>query len=91
MLSGSAPKTPSLRAGLEWLQAIEQTGTYEHTFDELLFEARLAWRIPARCVGRLFWNGLHLEDARHVTDTDGMFEALKRHLALAARGGSFAP
>ena len=68
-------------------QAIEQTGSYEHTFDELLFGARLAWRNSARCVGRLFWNGLHLEDARHVADTDGMFEALKRHIALATQGG----
>ena len=32
-------------------QAIEQTGTYEHTFDELFFGARLAWRNSARCVG----------------------------------------
>jgi nitric-oxide synthase len=68
-------------------RAIEKRGTYEHTFDELLFGARLAWRNSARCVGRLFWNGLHLEDARHVTDTDGMFEALKRHITLATQGG----
>lgn len=67
--------------------AIEATGTYVHTYDELLFGARLAWRNSARCVGRLFWNGLHLEDARDVTDTDGMFDALKRHMALATQGG----
>jgi hypothetical protein len=37
---------------------IEQTGTYVHTFDELQFGAKLAWRNSSRCIGRLFWNKL---------------------------------
>jgi hypothetical protein len=37
---------------------IEETGTYIHTFEELQFGAKVAWRNSSRCIGRLFWNKL---------------------------------
>ena len=31
---------------------------------ELAFGARVAWRNAARCIGRLYWHGLHVRDRR---------------------------
>ena len=64
------------------------TGTWTHTYDELAFGAKLAWRNSSRCVGRLFWQGLQVRDARHVTDTDGMFEEICEHVRLATNDGN---
>ena len=36
-------------------ESIAATGTYEHTFAELTWGARVAWRNAARCIGRLYW------------------------------------
>lgn len=59
-----------------WAQVsadIERTGTYTHTFDELSFGAKLAWRNSTRCIGRLFWNGLQVRDLRHLTTAEEMW------------------
>ena len=39
-------------------QQIQETGSYIHTFDELDYGGKLAWRNSNRCVGRLFWRTL---------------------------------
>ena len=56
------------------------TGALEHM-------ARLAWRNNARCIGRLFWEGLHLFDARTAGSPEEVFEACVRHLEFATNGG----
>jgi nitric-oxide synthase len=49
--------------------------------------ARLAWRNNARCIGRLFWEDLHLFDARTASSPEEVFEACVRHLEFATNGG----
>ncbi len=39
-------------------KCIRGTGAYTHTFDELEFGARQAWRNAPRCIGRILWNNL---------------------------------
>ncbi|THA25990.1 nitric oxide synthase oxygenase [Streptomyces sp. RKND-216] len=70
---------------------VESTGTYAHTFEELAFGARVAWRNSARCIGRLYWNSLQVRDLRHVTAPDHIFAELCEHLRLAANGGRVRP
>jgi len=67
---------------------IERTGTYTLTTDELHFGAKSAWRNAARCIGRIQWNKLELQDARHVKSTKEMFDAICKHLLLATNGGN---
>ena len=45
---------------------INQTGTYTHTYEELNYGAKMAWRNSNRCVGRLFWESLNVVDARDI-------------------------
>lgn len=52
---------------------------------------RMAWRNSVRCIGRLHWKLLRVEDARALEDSDQIFEALIRHLDLATNGGHIAP
>ena len=68
--------------------AIERSGTYEHTYDELAYGAKLAWRNASRCVGRLFWQGLQVRDAHRVTTTAGMFFEICEHIRLATNDGN---
>jgi nitric-oxide synthase len=49
--------------------------------------ARLAWRNNARCIGRLFWESLHLFDERSAGSPNEVFEACVRHLEYASNGG----
>ncbi|GAA0736646.1 nitric oxide synthase oxygenase [Dactylosporangium roseum] len=64
---------------------IAATGTYTHTYAELLFGARVAWRNASRCIGRLYWRSLVLRDLREVSAPDEVFEELVRHLGLAGQ------
>jgi nitric-oxide synthase, bacterial len=66
---------------------IGETGTYTHSYEELAYGAKLAWRNSTRCIGRLFWNGLMVRDLRHLTDESAMFQALIEHVELATNGG----
>jgi nitric-oxide synthase len=66
-------------------------GTWRMTIDELGFAARVAWRNASRCVGRLYWQGLHLRDCRHLVEPDTMAEALFEHLRFAFNGGDIRP
>ena len=66
---------------------IAATGTYEHTFDELSYGARLAWRNSSRCVGRYFWQSLQIRDMRHLETEEEMFVALVDHIKVATNNG----
>lgn len=70
---------------------IEQTGFYEHTFEELEHGARMAWRNSNRCIGRLFWQMLHVFDARHLDREEEICNHLFRHITFATNGGKIRP
>lgn len=42
----------------------------------------------SRCVGRIQWNKLNLNDARHVKTTQEMFEAACKHIEYATNNGN---
>lgn len=67
--------------------ALDSTGTYEHTYDELAYGARLAWRNSSRCVGRYFWQNLQLRDMRHLETEEQMFDAILEHIKYATNNG----
>jgi len=66
---------------------IVKTGIYEHTLDELIYGARLAWRNSNRCVGRYFWQSLQIRDLRHLKTEEEMYSALVDHLKIATNNG----
>lgn len=68
-------------------RSLRQSGTYEHTREELAFGARVAWRNHARCIGRLFWRSLEVIDCRGVLDPDEMAARIMDHMALALSDG----
>ncbi|OJD42246.1 nitric oxide synthase [Bacillus sp. 4048] len=70
---------------------IEKTGTYEHTFEELVHGSRMAWRNNNRCIGRLFWSKMHILDAREVNDEEGVYNALIHHIKYATNDGKVKP
>ena len=71
--------------------AIRLTGTYEHTFEELKYGARAAWRNSNRCIGRLFWESLHIFDCRTLHTADEAADALMSHIEYASNGGKVRP
>lgn len=68
-------------------QEIAQTGTYTHTYEELQYGARLAWRNSTRCIGRLYWKSLKVLDARHLNSPEEAVKALEHHLNFATNAG----
>ena len=64
---------------------IAEHGTYTHTYAELVFGARVAWRNSSRCIGRLYWRSLVVRDLRKVVGPDEIAEELVRHLRLAGQ------
>ncbi|MFE6963329.1 nitric oxide synthase oxygenase [Streptomyces sp. NPDC057696] len=70
---------------------IAETGTYRHTERELTFGARVAWRNANRCIGRLYWNSLHVRDRRHLTAAEDIAAACADHLRGASQGGRIRP
>lgn len=70
---------------------ITQTSTYTHTSEELEHGARMAWRNSNRCIGRLFWNGLHINDERQSMDAEEVLKKLLRHIEQATNGGKIKP
>lgn len=70
---------------------VEKTGTYEHTFEELVHGSRMAWRNSNRCIGRLFWSKMHILDAREVNDEEGVYNALIHHIKYATNDGKVKP
>ncbi len=67
--------------------SLKQTGTYWHTYDELVYGARVAWRNSTRCIGRLHWKSLAVRDMRHLKTEEEIFAALVEHIRLATNGG----
>ncbi len=63
---------------------IALTGTYWHTYEELAYGARIAWRNNTRCIGRLHWKSLVVRDMRHLSTAEEIFDALVEHIRFAA-------
>lgn len=72
-------------------QEIAQTGTYEHSFEELEHGAKMAWRNSNRCIGRLFWDTLTVFDARNLQKEDEIKDALFHHIEFATNQGKIRP
>ena len=75
----------------EVVSEIHETGTYRHTFKELSYGAKMAWRNSNRCIGRLFWRSLHLIDARDLIQPEEIFRAVQNHLTTAYNHGKIKP
>lgn len=78
----------------EWLQARlaqAQQSSFSLTTEELTFGARVAWRNSNKCIGRLFWNSLHVMDQRDLLAEHHIFEALLEHMDYATNGGKIRP
>jgi nitric-oxide synthase len=69
----------------------QNQGYYEHTGEELEYGAKLAWRNSNRCIGRLFWEQLHVIDKRQITTEDEVIEALFEHIKNATNKGRIRP
>ncbi|SFK96335.1 nitric-oxide synthase [Paenibacillus sp. 1_12] len=76
---------------VEIRQAIAEQGFYEHTLEELQYGAKLAWRNSNRCIGRLFWETLHIMDARSLETEEEIAQALFRHIEYATNSGRIRP
>ncbi|WP_027963308.1 nitric oxide synthase oxygenase [Halalkalibacillus halophilus] len=66
---------------------IASTGSYSHTYDELNYGAKMAWRNSNKCIGRLFWDTLNVFDYRDETSPDQIFKRIKEHLEFATNDG----
>jgi nitric-oxide synthase, bacterial len=71
--------------------SIAEHGLYEHTYEELEFGAKAAWRNSNRCIGRLFWDQLKVLDKRNVKQADEVFSALFEHIQFATNNGRLRP
>lgn len=72
-------------------QEIALTGTYKHTFKELEHGVRMAWRNSNRCIGRLYWKSLILNDQRNIKTASDLFSALENHILQATNNGKILP
>jgi nitric-oxide synthase len=72
-------------------QEIVVSGTYTHTYEELAHGARMAWRNSNRCIGRLFWESMHVLDERTLTTEEEVANALFFHLQYGTNGGKVIP
>lgn len=72
-------------------QEIEATGSYTHTAFELEKGAKMAWRNNNHCIGRLFWNTLHVIDAREASTLDEITTYLFDHIKKATNHGRIKP
>jgi len=73
------------------IKEIAETGTYEHTAEELTVGARLAWRHNTRCIGKLYWRGLTVRDLRDVTTAEGIVQGCLDHGELTFNKGRIKP
>jgi len=60
---------------------------FEPTIEELTFASRVAWRNSTRCVGRIYWNGLHVRDSRHLVEPRHVLEDMAKHAKIATNEG----
>jgi nitric-oxide synthase len=70
---------------------IDRYGYYEHTYEELAYGAKMAWRNSNRCIGRLFWNRLNVFDACHLEKEEDIFQELLNHIKYATNNGEIRP
>lgn len=70
---------------------ISTSGTYTHTEEELTHGARMAWRQSNRCIGRLFWHSLEVNDERRLETAEELFDACCRHIEQARNDGDIKP
>ncbi|WP_078546466.1 nitric oxide synthase oxygenase [Litchfieldia alkalitelluris] len=75
----------------EIYKEIKVSGSYHHTFEELEYGAKMAWRNSNRCIGRLFWNSLTVFDQREANSEKEIFNALSSHLKFATNNGKIRP
>ncbi|MEY9858305.1 nitric-oxide synthase [Catenulispora sp. GAS73] len=71
--------------------AIRADATYDHTFAELEYGARVAWRNSSRCIGRLYWQSLRLRDRRATDRPLRIGEECVGHLREATNDGRIRP
>ncbi|KAM8977074.1 nitric oxide synthase, inducible [Pelodytes ibericus] len=85
-------KEPQIEHHLNRLETvakdIELTGTYQLTYEELVFATKHAWRNAPRCIGRIQWSNLQVFDARNCKTAKEMFDLICRHLKYATNGGN---
>lgn len=76
-------------------QEIEQDillhNSYELTQEELAYGAKVAWRNSNKCIGRLFWQTMHVHDRRHLSTAKEVFKALIEHIQFATNDGKIKP
>lgn len=80
--------------GERWAEVereVAEFGAYRHTFEELEFGARLAWRNSARCIGRLVWRGLEVLDRRGLDEPEEIFQACREHARFSTNQGHIRP
>lgn len=70
---------------------IQLAEAFVPTTEELTFAARIAWRNSNKCIGRLFWQSLHVVDARHVLQERDIYGALLSHIRFATNDGKIRP
>lgn len=81
-----------IKARLEEVRTkIGKTGHYDHTYEELEHGARMAWRNSNRCIGRLFWDSLHVLDERNADTAEKVADALNKHIEYGTNGGKILP
>lgn len=68
--------------------SVEKTGTYDLTYEELVFGTKTAWRNTPRCLGRPHWQTLKVFDARHVKTTQEMYEHLLELMDYSNNNGN---
>ncbi|MEP7019413.1 MAG: nitric oxide synthase oxygenase [Pseudonocardiales bacterium] len=66
---------------------VTHSGAYVHTFQELEWGARVAWRQSVRCIGRGRWQSLVVRDARTAATIDEIADELTQHLRFATNAG----
>jgi len=71
--------------------AIGRRDHYVHTSAELEHGAKMAWRNSNRCIGRHFWDSLHVLDRREADTARAVYDALRDHIEFATNGGNVRP
>jgi nitric-oxide synthase, bacterial len=85
-------KPEEISERIQYVQSeIESTGTYSHTYEELEHGAKMAWRNSNRCIGRLFWDTMHVRDAREANTEEEIFTEMETHLKYASNEGKIRP